>query len=229
MEGFHYYQDLDNIPKERTGRMSGSFPSNGDSGNRLGVSRVKNVVIIQVFGLGNMFLAPTLESFVNSEMKTGFSNFIVDLRTCQGMDSTFMGTFIGLTAAIQSCGGWFCLVNVSPDNLALLKMLGILHVVPIKNGDFPSPDNNASFLFPTSDPYARRDQIHKAHRQLISANPENETRFGAFIAAMEEELAMDVDMQKETRSTESTEGHSSAIDDDDGSDDSDLPTILPPT
>ncbi len=155
-------------------------------------------MLVQVVGLGNMFLAPTLQAFVESQLKTGFANFVIDLARCDGMDSTFMGTFIGLSTQVKARFGWFCLVNVSSENMRLLKMLGVLHMVSIHEGEFPAANGEkTTTLHPTTDPYARQKQIHSAHRLLLDADPENQKRFGPFIKALEEEM-------------------------------SDLPTILPP-
>lgn len=169
--------------------MPGVNSQPGKADNRLSVSRADDAVLIQVYGLGNMFLAPTLRAFVESELRSGFLNFVVDLKNCQGMDSTFMGTFIGLSTEIKKRYGWFCLVNVSEDNMRLLKMLGVLHMVSIHEGDFPAGDAESTTLYPTNDPYARQKQIHSAHTLLMDADPLNKERFGPFIKALEEEMA----------------------------------------
>lgn len=181
-----FYSDFK--PKERMGQMAGSNPQPG-ADNRLRISRAEDAVLVQVIGLGNMFLAPTLQAFVESELKAGFPNFIIDLKQCAGMDSTFMGTFIGLSTEVKRHYGWFCLVNVSEDNIRLLKMLGVLHMVSIHDGDFPLATGDSTTLFPTNDPYSRQKQIHSAHRLLLDADPENEARFGPFIKALEAEMA----------------------------------------
>lgn len=167
--------------------MAGSTPQPG-ADNRLQVSRAEDAVHIQVIGLGNMFLAPTLQALVESELESGFANFVVDLSACAGMDSTFMGTFIGLSTKVKNNFGWFCLVNVSDENLRLLKMLGVLHMVSIHEGEFPAAEGESTLLYPTTDPYVRQKQIHSAHRLLLDADPENEKRFGPFIKALEQEM-----------------------------------------
>ncbi len=167
--------------------MPGSAPQPG-AGNRLQISRAEDAVLIQVFGLGNMFLAPTLQALVESELQAGLANFVVDLRRCDGMDSTFMGTFIGLSTKVKARPGWFCLVNVSSENMRLLKMLGVINMISIHEGEFPAPSGETRTLYPTTDPYMRQKQIHSAHRLLIDADPENEKRFGPFIKALEEEM-----------------------------------------
>lgn len=167
--------------------MAGSTPQPG-GGNRLCVYRAEDAVLVQVVGLGNMFLAPTLHAFVESELKAGFSSFVIDLEQCTGMDSTFMGTFIGLSAEVKRNFGWFCLVNVSDDNMRLLQMLGVLHMVSVHEGEFPPAAGEYTTLFPTNDPYVRQKQIHSAHRLLMDSHPENEKRFGPFIKALEAEM-----------------------------------------
>lgn len=168
--------------------MVGSSPQPG-AGNKLQVSRAEDAVLVQVIGLGNMFLAPTLQALVESELKAGFASFVIDLSRCDGMDSTFMGTFIGLSTQVKAGYGWFCLVNVSDENMRLLKMLGVLHMVSIHEGEFPAPGKDTTTLYPTTDPYVRQNQIHSAHKLLLDADPENEKRFGPFIKALEAEMS----------------------------------------
>ncbi len=169
--------------------MTGATPPPG-AGNCLRVSRAEDAVLVQVVGLGNLFLAPTLQALVESELRGGHSNFVIDLRECAGMDSTFMGTFIGLSTQVKNCYGWFCLVHVSDENMRLLKMLGVLHMVNVHSGEFPRAAAGAStVLQPTTDPYVRQRQIHSAHRLLLDADPENQKRFGPFIKALEAEMS----------------------------------------
>lgn len=168
--------------------MAGSLSHSGSS-NCLRVSRAEDAVLVQVAGLGNMFLAPTLQALVESELGAGFLNFVIDLKDCTGMDSTFMGTFIGLSTQVKNHFGWFCLVSVSEENLRLLKMLGVLHMVSIHDGEFPLAEGEMTTLYPTNDPYVRQKQIHSAHRLLLDADPENVARFGPFIKALEAEMA----------------------------------------
>lgn len=168
--------------------MAGASSPPPSQPNRLAVSRADEAVLVQVFGLGNMFLAPTLQAFIESEITAGFRNFVIDLKNCNGMDSTFMGTFIGLSTTVKKNFGWFCLVNVSEENARLLKMLGVIHMVSIHTGEFPVPEGPTTHLYATTDPYARLKQIQSAHKLLINADPANEERFGPFIRAMEADL-----------------------------------------
>lgn len=166
--------------------MPGIHSQAGAHSNRIVVSRATDAVVVSVFGLGNMFLAPTLQSFVETEFKQGFTNFIIDLAHCDGMDSTFMGTFIGLSTLVTR-RGWFFLVNVSDDNRRLLKMLGVSHMVSIREGKFPIPEGKSTVLYPTTDPYVRTQQIRDAHKLLIQVNPENAALFAPFIEELENE------------------------------------------
>ena len=171
-----------------TRRMAGSGAGAGAS-DCLRVSRLGDAIRIEVFGLGNLHLAPALQTFVESELRAGATSFIVDLASCRGMDSTFMGTFIGLSSEIKARLGWFCLANVSHDNLRLLKMLGVLHLVSIHEGGFPAPPGETAVISPTNDPYAKQNQIRQAHLLLMEADSANRERFGPFMRALEAEMS----------------------------------------
>ncbi|MDR2392463.1 MAG: STAS domain-containing protein [Planctomycetota bacterium] len=177
-------------PGTRQASKTGACPEGGEtvsiSGDFLRVSRANEAIRVEVFGLGNMHLAPAFQSFAEAEIQAGFVNFIVDLHGCAGMDSTFMGTFIGISNQIRGRQGFFCLVNVSPENHRLLKMLGVVHLVTVHEGEFPVPAGKTTIIRPTDDPYARQRQIRAAHFLLLDADPANRDRFGAFIKAMEE-------------------------------------------
>ena len=155
--------------------------------NYLQIARLDHAVLIRVRGLGNQLLAPVMQSFVESEIKIGFRHFVVDLQECSGLDSTFMGTFIGLACTVRDRDGWFCLINVSEENRRLLKMLGVLHVVPIRSA-YPVEDVATTNLYIMDNPSLRIKQIHSAHKSLIEIDAQNKERFSAFLAAMEAEL-----------------------------------------
>ncbi|MDR3211896.1 MAG: STAS domain-containing protein [Planctomycetota bacterium] len=169
--------------------VGGGVPEAMAGDNHLKVARVDETVVVQVFGLGNMFLAPTLQAFIESEIASGHLSFIIDLNHCTGLDSTFMGTILCLSKLTGRKYGWFCLVNVADENRRLLKMLGVINMVSIHDGDFPVTPGKMTVLLPTTDVYARQKQIHGAHRFLMDADPANQERFGPFIKALEEEMS----------------------------------------
>ncbi len=59
-------------------------PTLPGAGNRLQVSRAEDAVLIQVIGLGNMFLAPTLQALVE---KSNVSDITVDTLIDAGLIS----------------------------------------------------------------------------------------------------------------------------------------------
>ena len=69
--------------------------------NGLAVARGAGLVIVRVFGMGNMITAPTLDEFFEQERKSGFKRFIFDMTHCRGMDSTFMGCMVGMVNALN--------------------------------------------------------------------------------------------------------------------------------
>ena len=64
------------------------------------VARSKNAIYVGVRGLGNLGNAPVFNEFAEKMIAEGWSRFVIDLEHCRGVDSTFMGTLLGIS---RSC------------------------------------------------------------------------------------------------------------------------------
>ena len=104
--------------------------------------------------------------------------FIVDLKDCPAMDSTFMGTLAGIASRIREAGGgdlW--VVNRNERNTELLAGLGIDAMFSDK--PLPAAPNGvkAEPLEHNADKAATRETMHEAHAICIAVNPENAEKF----------------------------------------------------
>ena len=135
-----------------------------------------------------MHLAPTLQAFSEGGLREGCQRLAVDLAGCPGMDSTFMGTLVGLSITLRECNGWLCVTNVGPECERLMRMLGLWEVIPVLER---SLEGMANFIQikPDGDPVARLAVIREAHRRLIEIDTGNLERFGSFLEALEREVA----------------------------------------
>ena len=155
------------------------------------VARDGTSIYIQASGLANMRNAPLLDAFLQAEAGPGFEIICVDLAECTGMDSTFMGLLVGSSAALKSAGGRLVVLNPSEVCTKLLDMLGVSQVLPVIAGR-PLP---AIIFVDLGDStiavgaMQRMEVIRRAHHALISVNEANHQKFGAFIAALEADLA----------------------------------------
>src|SRR3954454_18939325 len=76
-------------------------PSNSRTPSGFEVARAGDAVYVRVQGLGNMGNAPVLKAFVDKMLEEGFRRFVVDLNTCRGIDSTFMGTLLDVATSAR--------------------------------------------------------------------------------------------------------------------------------
>ncbi|HTL51064.1 MAG TPA: hypothetical protein VL860_00665 [Planctomycetota bacterium] len=180
--------------------------------DRLLVARHDSMVVVRVEGLGHMALAPGLNEIFNQCFDSGCRQVLVDLAECTGVDSTFMGTMVGLAAELNSiaheenigflspahgvAGGvlgdsvraWVAVVNGSQANCDCLKTLGADRFITIAG----AKDLTGLAMDPleTRD-LSRRERIEvirKAHEALVESDDRNRAKFGAFLDALKAEI-----------------------------------------
>lgn len=153
------------------------------------VARLGKTVFIRSVGLANMKNAPMLDAFLREELAQGVSLVCVDLSTCSGMDSTFMGLLVGFSQELVRLRGQLVVVNPTAQNLKLLDMLGVSEVLAVVAQTDPA---ELEFVVipanPAVSPLQRLEIIKRAHQHLVSLNESNEAKFASFIAALEGDL-----------------------------------------
>jgi len=152
------------------------------------VARLGAAALARVVGLGDMHLAPTLQSFAEDGLRGGCLRMAVDMAGCPGMDSTFMGTLVGLSITLREHGGWLCVMNMGAECERLMRMLGVWDFVPALERPLGEPGGLVR-LDPESSPEKRLETVLEAHRRLVEAEAGNRRRFGPFLEAVERELA----------------------------------------
>lgn len=146
--------------------------------------------LVKVCGLGNMRLAMVLDDLCTLLSEKGSRQLALDLTDCSGMDSTFMGTLVSISANYAELGGWMCLVNVSAANRNLLEMLGVAKLVQTRESFPIDPLKVARLHLPPTDDAARRlALIKKAHERLVAIDERNLEKFGAFLKMLGASLA----------------------------------------
>jgi len=90
------------------------------------VGCIERTVWVKVEGRGNFQNSAGLKEFVMQMIHRGFRDFIVDLRDCEQMDSTFMGALAGVALRLREIGqGGLRVVNANERNAGLLSSLGL--------------------------------------------------------------------------------------------------------
>lgn len=135
-------------------------------------------VWIRVEGRGSFQNSPALKDFARRVMEEGRREFVVDLKNCPAMDSTFMGTLAGLAIRLREAGGgalW--VVNRNERNGELLAGLGLDPLF----SDRPLPSGQAGEsaqpVFHAGDKAATREAMHEAHAACVAVDPRNADKF----------------------------------------------------
>jgi anti-sigma B factor antagonist len=134
--------------------------------------------------------APMLDCFVREVMSQGVVQVCIDLSTCSGMDSTFMGLLVGFSQELTGQQGRLVVVNPTPQNHRLLDMLGVSSVLPVITQMAPAElDFVVIPVHPNVSPHERMELIRRSHQSLMSLNAANQAKFAGFLAALERDLA----------------------------------------
>ncbi len=135
-------------------------------------------VWIRVEGRGSFQNSPALKEFSRRMIEQGRRQFVVDLKNCTAMDSTFMGTLAGLAIRLRDMGaGGLWVVNRNERNAELLAGLGLDPLFSDKPLPCAEAGNCREAVFHAADKAATREVMHEAHDACIAADPRNAEKF----------------------------------------------------
>ena len=86
---------------------------------------IEDAVWIRPLGRGSFETSPYLKRLADRWIVEGKRLFVVDLEECPVMDSTFMGTLLGIATRLMDRGGQVGIVSLNERNLRLLRNLGL--------------------------------------------------------------------------------------------------------
>jgi len=125
-------------------------------------------VTFQVEDWGRMVHGLPMRRFAERALEGGAAVLRVDLRHCDYMDSTFLGTLLCLKRLVeQRGGGRFALVEPSPKCRQLLRQMGVDAFLPVVAAEGPEPAAGWAEL-PTGleDLDAFKGNVVQAHQAL---------------------------------------------------------------
>ena len=138
-------------------------------------------VWIRVEGRGNFLSSGSIKRFVHAMIQRGHRRFVVDLGSCEHMDSTFMGTLTGIAQNLRELGqGSLLALNVSARNVELLENLGLNFLFDVEQlGEVVrTPAEADAELMPLPlESGHEKAIVLSAHEALIAANSANAARF----------------------------------------------------
>ena len=161
------------------------IPSMPKTGAQFQVAVYKGVLCARVVGLGTQANCATFHQYLAACCDEGYRKLILDLSSCTGFDSTFMGVLIGV---VQE-GGKVVLLNATAEHRRLLAEVGVDCMVQIKEGETQLPEVPLQTL--DQKPIQKKTRLRtilKAHENLVHHDPANADRFAAFLDLFRKEL-----------------------------------------
>jgi anti-sigma B factor antagonist len=157
------------------------------------VARSGNLGFVKVVGRGSFQNASCLKTFSGRLFKQGVNRFVVDLDACSYLDSTFLGTLLGLGLTLKNAGnGLLHVLNASPRNLELLKNLGLDRLINIdgKRLDLNGVESKPleEIICPTPSKKEAGPTILEAHERLMEFDPRNVPKFKDVVEFLREDL-----------------------------------------
>lgn len=142
------------------------------------VAVVGPTVWIRVVGRGSFQNSTGLKELAAKMMAQGHREFIIDLKECELMDSTFMGTLAGIALRLGENGN-VKVLRANPRNHQVLSNLGLDRLLTLESDSEQAVPvlKMQDTLAPSSPRDTQRDTIIQAHENLVTANPENAIRF----------------------------------------------------
>jgi len=159
------------------------------------VGCANKVVWVRVEGKGSFLNSSGLKEFARAMINRGFREFVVDLRNCPVMDSTFMGTLAGIALRLKEIGqGALHVTQLNDRNRDLLSNLGLDQLFAIDLCGIVAPDGveaKAQSLGAAEGPdrAAQAQTMLEAHEALVEASPENLTKFKDVLEYLKQDLA----------------------------------------
>ena len=135
-------------------------------------------VWIRVEGRGLFQNSPALKEFSRKMIEEGRRHFVVDLKNCPAMDSTFMGTLAGLAIRLRDTGtGALWVVNRNERNAELLAGLGLDPLFSDQPLTASQPGDCKEAIHHAADKASTREVMHEAHAACIAVDPRNADKF----------------------------------------------------
>ena len=153
-------------------------------------------VCVRVEGRGSFLNSTGLKEFAREMINRGFREFVLDLKACPVMDSTFMGTMAGIALRLREIGqGELRVTNLNERNRDLLANLGLDQLFTMEDAA-TAPAVTAEVAGAAQVPIAgtamdkaeQAQTMIEAHEACIEANPANAAKFKDVLEYLKQDL-----------------------------------------
>lgn len=162
--------------------------------NIISVGKFDGFCWVRCNSKGNFQNSPIVKKWLEEQVLAGIKTVVVDLETCTGMDSTFMGNLAGLAMKLTGLGGGLQIADASEKCVNLLEDLGLS---PLMETNPPSAAWQAAKehireqleVIEGDLIEGKAEHIYETHKKLCEADAHNEERFNSVLECLEAELS----------------------------------------
>lgn len=156
------------------------------------VGTANRTVLVRVEGKGSFLNSTGLKEFAKEMVNRGYREFVIDLRSCPVMDSTFMGTLAFVGLRLRDLGqGELRVTNLNERNHDLLTNLGLDQLFTVGGDDA----SNAGAAVPQTpldgapaDKVTQTRTMLEAHEAVVAADGANAAKFKDVIEYLKQDL-----------------------------------------
>lgn len=154
---------------------------------------VNGRVWVRIEGKGSHQNSRELKAFVQHQVQTsGGQRVIVDLSSCTGMDSTFMGTLTCISGRLDDAGGLLHIIHAAGRNGELLRGLGLDEIFIVDDDEEHLGEPVAVPKCPAlpAEACTKRERTEiclESHEALAAAHQRNAAKFHDVIELMRAE------------------------------------------
>ena len=150
---------------------------------------------IRCEGKGSFSNSPQIKQWADAQLAKGIRRVIIDLETCTGMDSTFMGTMAGIAMKLAKFDNASLFVaSATAKSQSSLEDLGLSLLIQI-NPEKPFWENDIESIrakltnCTLSAAVDKTQHVFDAHKTLCDADEDNDEKFSTVLDVLEAELA----------------------------------------
>lgn len=152
-------------------------------------------VAVKVTGRASYTNCGPINSFLQNQIKTGKYNFVIDLKDCTALDSTFLGMLAGIAMELrkEKSRGELILQHVEARNLEIIENLGLHRIISVNpktvKKEVKINDKSKDILKSMDESaVANPEMILKAHENLIKIDDNNLNRFQDVISYLKKQI-----------------------------------------
>lgn len=135
-----------------------------------------------------------MKLWAESQLDAGVKTVVVDLETCTGMDSTFMGTMAGIAMRLAKLpDAKLQVASANDKSRSSLEDLGLSSLIEINPPEAEWSSNlesiRESLKASCATSVDQTQHVFDAHKQLCDADSSNDEKFNTVLDVLEAELA----------------------------------------